>query len=188
MLCEKCRKRQAEVAIREELGGGTRELYVCCACAGAGKPGAGEPIEQKVASMVELIFDVAMGLAIRPAEAQAVPGDPVCAVCGMSRQTFRKRERLGCEACYAAFGRDTEAMIRDMHEGVRHVGKVPAGAAVARTQIELERALKRAVETQRFEEAARLRDELAGLSPQNAASGSDGCREAGVEGGGHVAP
>jgi protein arginine kinase activator len=178
MLCEKCRQRQAEIAIREESGGETRELYVCPACAGAG-----EPIKKKLTSMVEMIFDVALGLVTRPVGTQAVADDPVCPVCGMTRQAFRKRERLGCEACYTAFRRDTEAMIRDMHEGARHVGKVPAGAVAARSCAELERALKRAVAAQRFEEAARLRDALAEVSRPGQSARADG----GSEGGLHVA-
>jgi protein arginine kinase activator len=178
MLCEKCRQRQAEIAIREESEGETREWYVCQACAGVG-----EPIEKKLASMVEMIFDVALGLVARPAGVQAASDGPVCPVCGMTRETFRKRERLGCEACYTAFRRDTEAMIRDMHVGSRHVGKVPAGAAAARTCAELERALKRAVAAQRFEEAARLRDALAAVSRSAPFAGA----EKGSEGGAHAA-
>ena len=172
MLCEKCRQRQAEIAIREESGGETRELYVCQACSGAG-----DPIEKKLTSMVEMIFDVALGLVARPVGAQTVADDTVCPVCGMTRQAFRKRERLGCEACYTAFRRDTDAMIRDMHEGVRHVGKVPAGAVSARSCAELERALKRAVAGQHFEEAARLRDALAAVSrPIQSASAEEGSK------------
>jgi protein arginine kinase activator len=178
MLCEKCRQRQAEIAIREESGGETRELYVCQACAGEGGL-----IDKKLTSMVEMIFDAALGLVARPVRAQTVVDDPVCPVCGMTRQAFRKRERLGCEACYTAFRRDTEAMIRDMHEGVRHVGKVPAGAVAARTCAELERALKRAIASQRFEEAARLRDALATVSGPVHSARDDG----NAEGGAHAA-
>jgi protein-arginine kinase activator protein McsA len=60
MLCEKCKQRQAEIAIREESGGETRELYVCQACAKAV-----DPIEKKLTSMVEMIFDVALGLSLK---------------------------------------------------------------------------------------------------------------------------
>jgi protein-arginine kinase activator protein McsA len=68
-------------------------------------------------------------------------------------------------------------MIRDMHEGVRHVGKVPAGAVSARSCAELERALKRAVAGQHFEEAARLRDALAAVSrPVQSASAEEGSK------------
>jgi protein arginine kinase activator len=177
MLCEKCRQRQAAIAIREESGGETRELYVCQACAGTG-----EPLDKKLTSMVEMIFDVALGLVTRPAGTPAA-NEPACPICGMTRQAFRKRERLGCEACYTAFNRDTEAMIRDMHGGARHAGKVPAGAVAERTCAELERALKRAVAAQRFEEAARLRDALAAASrPDTRAQAKEG-----PEGGAHAA-
>jgi len=167
MLCEKCKQRPAEVAVREQEGDATRELYVCKAC-------AGEPLEKKLASMVEMIFDIAVGMAVRPDDGGGAPGDPRCAACGMTRREFRKRERLGCEACYKAFSRDTEAMIRDMHVGLRHAGKRPAGAEPVRARARLERDLKRAVDAQRYEEAARLRDELARMSRADAAAAGGG--------------
>ena len=155
MLCEKCKKRPAEVAIREQAADGERELYVCKSCA----DGSG-PLERKLASMVEMLFDVAMEVS-SAAATRAAAEEPRCAVCGMTREVFRKRERLGCEACYDAFGRDTEAMIRDMHQGRRHTGKAPAREQAARTREKLEKALREAVAAQRFEDAARLRDQIA---------------------------
>ena len=160
MLCEKCRKRPAEVAIREAADDGERELYVCKAC--AGEP---EPLERKLASMVEMLFDVALEINVAAETRSPAATDPRCAVCGMTREAFRKRERLGCEACYSAFARDTEAMIRDMHQGRRHSGKVPVREQAARTREELEQSLRKAVAAQRFEEAARLRDQIAQTDP-----------------------
>ncbi len=166
MYCEKCKKRPAEVAIREQTADGERELYVCKGC--AGEP---ETLERKLASMVEMLFDAAMEVSGAAATRASAAEEPRCAVCGMTRETFRKRERLGCEACYDAFGRDTEAMIRDMHQGRRHIGKVPARERAARTREDLERGLREAVAAQRFEEAARLRDQIA---QADAAARTDG--------------
>lgn len=158
MLCEKCKKRPAEVAIHEQLDGEERELYVCKAC-------ADEPLEHKLASMVEMLFDVALEITNTDEARPPAADEPRCTACNMTRETFRKRERLGCEACYSAFSRDTEAMIRDMHQGRRHTGKVPAREQAARTREELERTLREAVEAQRFEDAARLRDQIAQADP-----------------------
>ncbi len=166
MLCEKCRQQPAEVAIREQERGQSRELYVCKACAGA-------PLEKHAAPLVEMIFDIAFQLGIRSSEAVTIPGELACSVCGMSRREFRKRERLGCEACYAAFSRDTEAMIRDMHQGRRHTGKVPVREAAVRRRSDLEQELKHAVAAQQYEEAARLRDQIKHLC-QGAGSACNG--------------
>ncbi len=153
MLCEKCKQRPAEVAIREQEKGESRELYVCKTCAGV-------PPGKHVVPLVEMIFDIAFQLGIGSPEAETIPGEPACAVCGMTRREFRKRERLGCEACYEAFSRDTEAMIRDMHQGRRHTGKVPAREEPVRRRSDLEQELKHAVAAQHYEEAARLRDQI----------------------------
>lgn len=154
MLCEKCKQRPAKVAIHEHVNGQEKELYVCQTCAKT-------PLERELASMVEIIFDVALEIGNRTEKQRSAAKEPACTVCGMTRQEFRRQERLGCEACYTAFRRDTEAMIRDMHQGKQHQGKMPAREVTVRVRTDLEHALREAVETQRFEDAARLRDRLA---------------------------
>ncbi|MCL1887467.1 MAG: hypothetical protein FWF96_01170 [Kiritimatiellaeota bacterium] len=55
----------------------------------------------------------------------ADPRDPVCASCGMTRTELRRGQRLGCPACYAAFGHEVSLMVRDMHKGAEHVEETP---------------------------------------------------------------
>ena len=154
MLCEKCKKNSAEVAVHEVVMGEERELYVCKACAGLSD-------EAKLAELVGLLFDMAV-----KAECGAVKrlGDLRCPACGITRSEFRKKERLGCWKCYEAFGVELEAMIRDMHRGGEHIGKLPQRERELQAREKLEGELRQAVATQHFEEAARLRDELNCLS------------------------
>ena len=150
MKCELCKKHKAEVAVKQTVDGEERELFVCPSCA---QRAAGT----LVTSLVEMLLGAAIDL-------QLPERDPlVCPGCGLSRPEFRKRARVGCARCYETFARELAPMLRDMHSGDHHVGKVPARERVSRTRVELENALKLAIRTQRYEDAAVLRDRIRNL-------------------------
>ena len=87
-----------------------------------------------------------------------------CPVCGFSQADFKKTGRLGCSACYDAFAEGLSGMLKNMHRGSIHTGKVPARLAVARRRSQelssLQAALEKAVKEEHFEEAASLRDKI----------------------------
>ncbi len=90
-----------------------------------------------------------------------------CPVCGCSKEKFEDTGRFGCPECYQVFGPFLTSMLRKMHKGVRHVGKIPR-SRVTKEVIEekvkvLSDELAQAVKFENFEEAARLRDEIRGL-------------------------
>ena len=150
MKCELCKKHKAEVAVKQTVDGEERELFVCPSCA---QRAAGT----LVTSLVEMLLGAAIDL-------QLPERDPlVCPGCGLSRPEFRKRARVGCARCYETFARELAPMLRDMHSGDHHVGKVPVRERVSRTRVELENALKLAIRTQRYEDAAVLRDRIRNL-------------------------
>ena len=150
MKCEICQQQRAEVAVKQTVDGEERELFVCASCA---QRAAGTV----VTSLVEMLLGAAIDL-------QLPERDPlVCPGCGLARPEFRKRARVGCDRCYETFARELAPMLRDMHSGDHHIGKMPARERVSRTREELETALKNAVRAQRFEDAARLRDRICKL-------------------------
>ncbi len=102
-----------------------------------------------------------------------------CPACGFTRAHLKKIGRLGCPECYQTFGGDLDNMLRAMHKGTRHIGKVPGKlpppvtkapattAAVVPPKVsakkklaDLKNAIERAVTEERYEDAARLRDEV----------------------------
>lgn len=87
-----------------------------------------------------------------------------CKVCGFSQAQFKKAGRLGCPSCYEIFGEGLESLLKAMHKGTRHVGKVPQRyqAMAHQHQLidDLKSRLEKAVNDEAFEEAARLRDEI----------------------------
>lgn len=99
-----------------------------------------------------------------------------CENCGWRPEDFREHGRFGCPACYQAFKGLLNKVLRTMHKGERHTGKAPLRALERMEKLRkferLESALKRAVDEERYEDAATLRDELNSLQEASAVKSS----------------
>ncbi len=97
-------------------------------------------------------------------EADAVVS--VCPICGQSWGQFKQHGLLGCPNDYAQFQPQLGDLITSMHERhAQHIGKIPPQSKAADTvvrakRIQLEIQLNAAIQGERYEEAARLRDQL----------------------------
>jgi protein arginine kinase activator len=87
-----------------------------------------------------------------------------CEQCGFTQADFKKHGRFGCPACYDTFKSMLDPMLEAMHKGTNHAGKVPQTALNRRnlydrlTKLEVD--LTEAIKSERYEEAARYRDEI----------------------------
>jgi protein arginine kinase activator len=95
---------------------------------------------------------------------EAAGPEIICPDCGMRTADFRRTGRLGCATCYQHFVPLLRPVLEDMHAGTVHKGKVPQIAlarqhTVAEVQA-LESALKRAIEEEAYEDAAKYRDQI----------------------------
>jgi len=93
------------------------------------------------------------------------PADVVrCEQCGFTQTDFKKHGRFGCPACYEVFKEVFVPMLSNMHKGTVHIGKVPQRALEQKslygrlTQLQVE--LDQAIKAERYEDAARYRDEI----------------------------
>lgn len=90
-----------------------------------------------------------------------------CEQCGFTPGDFKKHGRFGCPQCYSTFSTLVEPMLDNMHKGVAHTGKVPEKALERKSLNdrlgELETNLDDAVKSERYEDAARFRDEITQL-------------------------
>jgi protein arginine kinase activator len=155
MKCQRCPK-QATLHITEVLGDDRfEEVHLCEDCAkkylyepaGAGKKAAGK------------------GSGEMPAlDAADAPAEGVCPACGMPFVEFRNHGRLGCPHDYDAFKEELLPLLESVHGDVKHAGKAPrrgprAKAAVAELE-QLRRRLQKLVTDEKYEEAARVRDQI----------------------------
>jgi protein arginine kinase activator len=87
-----------------------------------------------------------------------------CPACGIKYMEFRAEGRLGCPNDYEVFRTGLTPLLQRIHRAGRHVGKTPRHSARAPGHqaelINLRRQLRTAVESEAYEEAARLRDLL----------------------------
>ena len=77
--------------------------------------------------------------------------------------------KVGCPTCYSTFRTELEETIRSIHGGAKHCGMQTKVAESAPTEEEnLRFALAKAIETENYEEAARIRDILKAQKGENA--------------------
>jgi protein arginine kinase activator len=87
-----------------------------------------------------------------------------CEQCGFTPADFKKQGRFGCPACYDAFKGILDPMLEGMHKGTVHAGKAPQRALERKSLYDkltrLEVDLSEAIKAERYEDAARCRDEI----------------------------
>jgi protein arginine kinase activator len=93
-----------------------------------------------------------------------------CSFCGLTFSDFREAGRLGCPHCYTSLEVHLRGLLRRIHGGTQHVGKVyltpdPSASERERRLDGLRRKLQRAVDSEDFERAAELRDQIRSMEP-----------------------
>jgi protein arginine kinase activator len=164
MLCDVCKCNDATVFLTQILEGKMQKVNLCDAC--SKEKGVQDPTGFALADLL---------LGIGAAE-EIDKGTPAlkCPVCGFTQADFKKTGRLGCSACYETFGEGLGGLLKAMHKGTEHVGKLPERA---QRTIELSdrvrtltKNLEKAVAEENYETAASLRDQIQQLKHELAKS------------------
>lgn len=91
-------------------------------------------------------------------------GAKKCPNCGFSVDDLNRVRRFGCSKCFDTFRPELELILRGMHQGMHHVGKVPKGFEEIHARDEkleeLRGRLENAIQSENYEDAAQLRDEI----------------------------
>lgn len=93
-----------------------------------------------------------------------------CPVCGATWSQFKNAGVMGCPHDYAHFESKVLPLVKRAQEGaVQHTGKVPSKIQHTEmtrevTATRLKRELQKAIRSERYEEAARLRDQLSKIA------------------------
>jgi protein arginine kinase activator len=160
MQCCVCKEKPATVHLTQIVGEKMQKLDLCEDCAKA--KGINDPTSFAMA-------DLMLGLgASQELDPSAGAVEIKCVRCGFTQADFKKSGRLGCPECYQTFAEGLSGLLKTMHKGVRHIGKVPQALRKSRETGDrlklLQKKLNKAVETEDFEAAAMLRDEIKILS------------------------
>ncbi len=156
MVCDICGKNEATVHLTEIVNDKMTKLHLCEECA-----------KEKGAEMEEHfgLNDLLAGLADLGATTEPSIIESIkCPSCGFTYHDFKKVGRLGCGNCYEAFKKQLGPLLKRIHGADRHVGKIPVtvGKTVkdTRTLQELKMQMEKAIQSEEFEEAARIRDQI----------------------------
>jgi protein arginine kinase activator len=164
MKCDFCSKKST-VFLTQLIDGQMKKVCLCDEC--AKERGVTDPTGFSLADLLT------GGLAGAAEVATATP--PVirsgngkqCATCGFTIDDLKRVRRLGCSDCYATFSDEVSQMIRGMHKGTSHIGKVPEGLIAIQFKNkrleELRAKLEQAIFSESYEEAAGIRDEIRNL-------------------------
>ncbi len=173
MKCDQCKTETASVHLKRIVGKKILSLNLCSGCAkmeGFDDSGDGQfnllavlhVIAQKAAQLeMDILADESDG-GNKP--------NPSCSACGLAFDVFSSTGLLGCPRCYEAFAAQLETPLSEMHRDTLHRGRGLAASAASTPDrlvgveiAHLQEELSRAVATEAYEDAARLRDEIVNL-------------------------
>lgn len=138
-ICEICGTRLAEFHFTKTVGGKSRTFHICKSC--------------------KNILDRELEKKARSANLKAIPEQERTCVCGTTLKDIAESGYLGCPECYNTFRMHLLDSIRDYQGSTQHKGR--NGRARPPVDIEtLYAELKKAVDEERFDDAAKLKEQI----------------------------
>ena len=178
MLCDNCGKREANVRYSENINGRKKELNLCEECSkklGIGQMDFSMPID--FSSFFGSFMDDFTTPEFMPMlnELRTLR----CNSCGYTFDDIANTGRLGCKDCYDVFEDRLNPIIKKIQGADHHVGRIgkiidskienktgenskqEKTSKKEGTEIEkLQEELKAAIKEERYEEAAKIRDQI----------------------------
>lgn len=165
MLCQDCKKQEAQVHLTQIINNEKTTLNLCKQCAAA--RGFHSPLENSPFPLADILSGLA---STTPGTPPVETGDPItCSGCGLTFQAFTRQGRFGCGECYKAFRPRLEPIMRKIHGASLHRGQRPVAifdsdpgddTIPVKEEERLEAELTKAIESEDFERAAEIRDKL----------------------------
>lgn len=181
MLCQNCGEHEANVRYTQIVNGTKKEMALCQECSkklGLTNMDFSMPIN--LSSFLGDFFN---------AEENFLPSfintdKLICNECGMTYEDFTNTGKFGCENCYQVFSTKIDPILKNIHSGNRHVGRKaklsdrskkisikkdmfkkeenkPDKKDEGSNQLEkLKQDLKIAIKEERYEDAAKIRDQI----------------------------
>lgn len=165
MLCDKCKKNEATVHIKEFHNGKCTNIHLCSECAKLNSdtpdiPGIGF-------NLAEVIFNVSKMADQISGNNSSEEEQTVCPVCSWTPEKIRQNDgKLGCPTCYHTFDKLIKEAVSQVQRGVLHLGKRPGGKknnspAVKRSELAaLKKELQNLISAEEYEAAAICRDRI----------------------------
>lgn len=176
MLCQNCGENEANVKYTQIINGVKKEMALCEKCS-------------KELGVSTIDFNIPINLSsflgefLNEDESEILPdfinkNQLICDKCGMKYEEFVDEGKFGCENCYKTFSKKIDPILKNMHGGNRHIGrkgKVLAESSETNNKQtvikeankteenkteKLKQDLRIAIKEERYEDAAKIRDEI----------------------------
>ncbi len=175
MLCENCNKNEATIYITETVNGHRVRQHLCANC--VSKAGA---ISSNIHSsffgpdlLLGNLLSTMLGASNYVDTKQHSAKELRCDNCGMTYYDFMQKGKFGCSECFNNYGNVLDDSLGRIHGSDRHIGKKPKNFVADRlvkdgkeeiSELDkLQAQLNQAVKDERYEDAARLRDNIRDL-------------------------
>lgn len=144
MLCTKCGKYEATTHYKSIINGKVTKEYLCPKCA-------------KEIDMTSFYFpNIFSSLIDSGVKEYNVKR---CSCCGSSFEDIKATGFAGCSECYSTFKQEISPSLNLMHGHTKHINVNLENKATSLLQTKKQE-LQKAILEERFEDAAKLRDEI----------------------------
>ena len=181
MKCQNCGKNEANIRYTQIINGEKKELALCSECAkklGIDSEMPDFPINFN--SFLGDFFNDYVENNFLPSFENTVVK---CKNCGMTYDDFIKDGVFGCSECYDTFSNPIDSLLKNLHGTAKHIGRgvnnkvkpIKIEDNKSESKIEkqenkednkenhkeqLQKDLEKAIKEERYEDAAKIRDEL----------------------------
>lgn len=181
MLCQNCGENEANIRYTQIINGIKKEMALCKKC-------SHELGVDTIDFNMPINLSSFLGEFLDETENDFLPSfinsqKLICDKCGMSYEEFTNTGKFGCENCYEIFSQKIDPILKNMHGDNRHVGRglvISNNATNNKSEErkvkseksnnesnkednkleELKKNLKIAIQEERYEDAAKIRDEI----------------------------
>ncbi len=141
MKCDMCGENDAIYHFTEVIDGKIKVYHLCAACA-AKKGGIPYPVIKKEKEEENI----------------------KCPECGLTYKEFTQTGKFGCPECYNTFREKIKPLLIKIHNSSQHSGKIlikdERTITLKRNIRQLRKELKKALGTESYETAAKIKEEL----------------------------
>ena len=135
------------------------EKHLCEDCAKEG-----DKMDFGVQFTLNDLFGGLLGFDIEEESAKNTKKDKVCNRCGLSYRRILNTGKFGCPDCFVNFREEIKPLLRSIHGHDEHNGKIPTNTdnrlSNRRKIKELKERLDLSILEERYEDSAKIRDEI----------------------------
>lgn len=179
MICQNCNQNEANVKYTQIINGVKKQMSLCEKC-------AKELGIDNISFDMQMDFSNFLGDIFDDFEESFIPSltskqTLLCDKCGNTYDDFIKNGKFGCNRCYETFEDKIEPLLKNIHGANKHIGRnVKTNKIEVKSSIqdeknemkedknnkkeekikELQERLKKEIKEERYEDAAKTRDEI----------------------------